>query len=1112
MCYMSVAENKILTVIKRSTFVFLVGYAFFSLECLGQWGVPFANSWIKYDQNYVKVSVATNGLYRVPVSALPSDFVKADKNYIQVFYRGKEIAVVRADEKEVVFYGVGNDGSSDSLFYRPMSSRLNPYSSLYSDQSAYFLTIGKSPGKRSVKILGNENVQAVSQKYHLANELSVFGTQYSLSTQVIAPDFLNSFFEKGVSRTGERIPLDSLFEVRFGIRDYAQTEGMAPHLRTLVHGMHNHMRTVDIYAGKTKNSIRKLGTLTIEGMVGKIFEADLRPEDFSASGEGAIFFRANGTSIYDRFSVAFQSIVYPQALSLAGLNTKYFEIPASKELNSALDIEGLKTETEIFDVTDADNPKVISRVGPLVIPRISLQKLKLFVTSEIKTVETKSVVPVSFSEIRPSLYDYIIITNELLSESSGKYAAYRSSVEGGSYKVLVVQIKDLYNQFNFGEPSPLGIRRFVDFMISDRNYNRHLFLIGKSITQVEVMQKELDEDVPAVGYPGSDIVTIEGLGGISKDVPVIPVGRLMATSVQDVEVYLEKVKQYERSAIGDIGWRKRILHLSGGHDAGEISQFRQILGSLSPLPQNGLLGANVEAKVKQTFIEVEPVNIASEINAGVGMFTYFGHGSRTKTDLDFGYITDPQRGYSESNKYAFMFFNGCGVGNVFRGLFSANPSSSNRRPLSMDWILTPGKGAIAIMANSSNSYVSPSVNYLRKLYETLFSDNLTTQMSIGNIQKETIVKVIGGSKDFYDIANLHQSVLQGDPALHLFNIEKPDYSLDRDNSIVLYPELAGQTIGSGSSFKVAIVISNLGKYEKASKVPVRIRYSLKNGGSESINMVVNAMPYQDTIYVSYSNANIVQRIEVLLDEANTIPEMSKTNNRSELFIDWSIASTQYKYPTSSVKDNISPDVTVRINNRLASNEGVFAPNPSVQIMLRDNRFLDLDTTLVNVFVKRCWDEACDFTRIPYSTEVLKLEHLDDYTVVFKLTSTNLTEGSYELLVDYRDMVGNKPLAPYSIRFSIADGKEGEFRLICSPNPASEYIKFTSNDYSAESVNSMTLLIFDAGGRQLERKYLRVGDREWYWYPKNAGLLVYKVLFELKNGEGREVSGKVVVLK
>jgi hypothetical protein len=70
------------------------------------------------------------------------------------------------------------------------------------------------------------------------------------------------------------------------------------------------------------------------------------------------------------------------------------------------------------------------------------------------------------------------------------------------------------------------------------------------------MLPELTGDIPAIGYPGSDVLLVEGLAGEQKDVPAIPVGRLSAVTSQHAKNYLEKVMDYEQNVSGEYGWKK----------------------------------------------------------------------------------------------------------------------------------------------------------------------------------------------------------------------------------------------------------------------------------------------------------------------------------------------------------------------------------------------------------------------------------------------------------------------------------------------------------------------------------------------------------------------------
>src|SRR5690606_9616895 len=114
--------------------------------------------------------------------------------------------------------------------------------------------------------------------------------------------------------------------------------------------------------------------------------------------------------------------------------------------------------------------------------------------------------------------------------------------------------------------------------------------------------------------------------------------------------------------------------------------------------------------------------------------------------------------YRNQNKYLFMYFNGCGVGNIFSGRYSTNLSQIDRVALSTDWLFSDDKGAIAILANSWDSYISTSGQYLKSLYPLLF--NNTENLTIGEIQLKATTQIVNNNPSEYEIANLHQTVLQ----------------------------------------------------------------------------------------------------------------------------------------------------------------------------------------------------------------------------------------------------------------------------------------------------------------------------------------------------------------
>jgi hypothetical protein len=80
---------------------------------------------------------------------------------------------------------------------------------------------------------------------------------------------------------------------------------------------------------------------------------------------------------------------------------------------------------------------------------------------------------IAFRQISPSLHNYVIITHHSLrgpavgyTDPVKAYAEYRSWPDGGGFDTLIVNIDQLYDQFNYGEPSPRAIFQFMKFLAS----------------------------------------------------------------------------------------------------------------------------------------------------------------------------------------------------------------------------------------------------------------------------------------------------------------------------------------------------------------------------------------------------------------------------------------------------------------------------------------------------------------------------------------------------------------------------------------------------------------------------------------------------------------------
>ena len=175
---------------------------------------------------------------------------------------------------------------------------------------------------------------------------------------------------------------------------------------------------------------------------------------------------------------------------MQGASTKLFHLNANPSGTSFVTINNPPGDALIFDLTDPDNPK---RIGfslasgsiEVVIPETQIER-RLWVTSDPPA--TSELTLADFKNITASQFNYVIISHSSLMQAAGsstdivqEYANYRSSPEGGGFNPLVVDIDQLYDQFNYGEISPRAVYKFLEFMWNGGNME-YVFIIGKSLS------------------------------------------------------------------------------------------------------------------------------------------------------------------------------------------------------------------------------------------------------------------------------------------------------------------------------------------------------------------------------------------------------------------------------------------------------------------------------------------------------------------------------------------------------------------------------------------------------------------------------------------------------
>lgn len=878
-------------------------------QCIG-------NEWINYQQTYFKIPIAQSGMYRLTYrdaekAGFPVKYVIPST--IQLFHRGVEQAIYVAGEADnqfneddfLEFYGRGNDGAQDSLLYHPVSAQPHPYYSLFSDTTAYFLTwrLDGKAGKRMVAYTDTNSSSLTPEPYHWAEELQLFTDTYPGWAAGSPPKIEYSYYEEGEGYTGLIQQKGQFYDNTFSLNNVYRN-GPAPRLDILLAGRGYTDHTIDCYVGSSTATRRKIDSTSFAFYTNARISKDLLWSDIGNDSKLLISTLSTGNDGSDSYSASYIHVQYPQRITNNGLPIQTYRLPPNPTGRSLLSIE--RSNDRFWDISDPAAPIRIHATTSLAgslqfIVHNTYTGRTVLRSDQVKTVPR--LLPVTFpnwSERRPT---YVIISHESLMKPVGSYydavrayATYRASATGGQHDTLTVSIQQLFDQYSYGERHPLAIRRFADQLLrqstNSPNRPRYLLLIGQSRSTPGVRRNPEQANIDLVltaGFPGSDLLFTAGLAGEPQDVPAIPTGRLNVTSPQQVIDYLNKVKEFENTP-PDQPWRKRILHLSGGANPGEAITFKSILNHYGTTAIGESLGAQVTTIGKKTTNSVESINVAKEVNDGVGLMTFFGHSSLDVSDLDIGFCSNDALGYSNKGKYPLMLINGCASGNIFY----------SRPTFSSDWVVTPNRGAIAAIANSHLGYTDVLDRYSQQFYQ-LLADSTYLHQSIGEIQQETVRRVLAQNPTGLYLANAQQMVLQGDPAIRLFPFTAPDYAITTGDVTIDNPTNQSLTALS-DSVRLSVVLTNYGQYRR-SAIPIRVRRFVHDQETGVYNLVLPHAPsYRDTSVIMLPNDRTaigLNRFEVTVNPANTIQELNHTNNQASVELAVGSSGPVLIYPPQS---------------------------------------------------------------------------------------------------------------------------------------------------------------------------------------------------------------------
>ncbi len=229
--------------------------------------------------------------------------------------------------------------------------------------------------------------------------------------------------------------------------------------------------------------------------------------------------------------------------------------------------------------------------------------------------------------------ELIIVSHNKFFEKAKQYSEYKAS-KGVSN--ILVDVDDIYKEFNYGKISPLAIKKYLLYAYQNWEIRpKYLLLIGDASwdSRKVLAGSRSDCFIPSFGWPVSDY-WFGLLDGEDFD-PEVIVGRIPAQTKQEVANYIEKAIAFENQP--NARWMKKFLFLSGGDSELQRRSFASyrynVFDKVEPYPICAET-AWVGIKNFNAGSEEQKNEILSHLNSGTIWTFFFGHASSQVFDLD----------------------------------------------------------------------------------------------------------------------------------------------------------------------------------------------------------------------------------------------------------------------------------------------------------------------------------------------------------------------------------------------------------------------------------------------------------------------------------------------
>ncbi|HHP7239566.1 C25 family cysteine peptidase, partial [Longibacter sp.] len=771
---------------------------------------PAETDWYDPSAEYVRVAVTEDGVYAVDRSSLEQAGLppSADPSTFRLFENGSEVPIHLEPNGDVLFVGQRNRGEDELYAYNGVENfQSSDERSLYTDTTYYWLTWGGPDGIRYQSPTGTTpsvTRSTIRDTLHAEQDRTYYLGRPFEAEHPLYRDAEGYYWREFRHSDTNPLALETTLDVGRRVASASETLDLQIRLNSSSASCHRIEVFADLRSGgsTTRTSI---GEVEWRGYSQEDIVAQIPQDQIPATG-----LRIRLESTNDVFSdpscpdpsrnpnyVLFDyvEVVYTRSLASAG-GRQHFSAPDAQA--TRFQLENLSgSDVTVLQPASSTRWSLSPSGGTASFDDTPPQPSSTYWVSEPSAYRSPDAVLPEATSSWSSLSngaDYVILTTSGLRESAERLADFRRTFNG--FDVAVVKVQDVYDEFDYGRPTPIAVRRFVHHTQQWTGGAPRFLVIWGDAQYPIYTGGEIDErrpfwNVSSFGYSPSDTWFAMQYDGPNDWSEVLAVGRIPIRSNAQGDLFLDKIRSYENAPVAD--WQQRMLLLAGGTSELEQQRLQNASNGWGELAtrRTTAMGDTLYPAGMDTLRYYKQINdaldtsfrdsLAVDLERGSGWLNYFGHSAALTWEI----VTDPPAEFNNAGRLPFVVSLGCRTGSFAGGRFEVKSLPSLGEQLVVGTVDENGNprggglnGGIAHWGTSALGNLSPSATLNDALVDRVFQDTMRVLGEAIQVAKADVADSFGSSPTI--IRHLLQYGLLGDPATRLAILDEPDLHVTRD--------------------------------------------------------------------------------------------------------------------------------------------------------------------------------------------------------------------------------------------------------------------------------------------------------------------------------------------